>query len=212
MSRTQRRRLHHLLVDEGLVSRDDVAAAQQIQGTTGESLGAILVDMDCLSALDLARSLTSHFQLPFICLRHYDRDTKLVQLFPTDFLHQHKIFPFDSIGRMLLCAVTEIPEDKVLAEIPRITKHKVALYAGLLEEIERCLQEACPLGEDSEFLKRRRHLGVPRKGPSEATPGEEGAKIFAQDGGESLTDALDSTWDSIFEAVETQKDSETTDA
>ncbi len=208
-NRAQRRRLTNILVDEGLVSQEDVDEAIRIKNNTGENLGTILIDMDCLGPHDIPKILCTHFQLPFISFRNYDIETKLVSLFPPEFLHQHKLLPFDSVGEMLLCAVTEIPSDKTLAEIPRITKRKVALYTGLMEEIEKVLNEACPLSEDSELSKRRSHLKTAK--PKDPGDDAQSQAIFDGTTAETLSDQLDTTWDSIFEAVGQEEEPQTPD-
>ena len=201
-SRSQRRRLSNILVDQGIVSKEDVQEALHIQSTTGEALGAILVDMECLTPDDVAKVICVHYQLPFIGLTNYEFDSKLVQLFSAEFLHQHIILPFDRVGQMLLCAIMEIPNEKAIAEIPRITKHKVALFVAYKQDIDRLLQEHCPLADDSELLKRRKHIRPPKPKPAEKEG--DGKKVFEAQGQESLMEALDSTWDSIFDAVENQ--------
>ena len=103
-SRSQRRRLSNILVDQGVVSKENVQEALHIQSTTGEALGSILVGMECLTPDDIAKVICVHYQLPFIGLTNYEFDSKLVQLFPAEFLHQHIILPFDRVGQMLLCA------------------------------------------------------------------------------------------------------------
>ncbi|MCZ6793498.1 MAG: hypothetical protein O7J95_07785 [Planctomycetota bacterium] len=203
-SRIQRRQLSDILVDEGLVAREDVQEAVRIRKSTGETLGAILADMECLTPNDIAKVICIHYQLPFINLRNYDVDAKLAELFTPEFLHQHKIIPFDCIGQMLLLAVTEIPPEKSLAEIPQMTKRKVALYVAYMDEITKYLNEHCPLAQDSELLQRRRHV-QPAKTTEQEIEGDVSA-LFGLDGGESLADALDSTWESIFDAVEQNRD------
>lgn len=199
-NRMTRRSLGSILIDEGIIAKEDLDQAVQIQQKTGESLAAILIDMQCVTGQEISKILCSHFQLPYISLRNYDVDPKLVKLFTPDFLHQHKLIPFDSIGQMLLCAVTEIPDEKILTDIPRITKRKVALYAGLLEEIDRFLEASCPLPENSELRKRRsRNLSAQH---ARAGADHKLETIFEETSSESLLDQLDSTWESIFDAVE----------
>jgi hypothetical protein len=123
----------------------------------------------------------------------------------------NKILPFDRIGQMLLCSVVEIPGDEILAEIPRSTRHNAALYVGALTEVDHYLQQLYPLPEGSELPKYR------RKKPEKETAGKSGAakegeaarqvgKIFNEESNEAILEALDSTWDSIFDTVDSGGD------
>ena len=209
-SRATRRQLAEILADEGVVARDDVDQALQLQKSTGEALGTILLDMNCITPPDIAKVVSIHYQVPFISLGNYDFESKLVTLFKPDFLHKHKIIPFDRVGQMLLLAVAEIPPEKSLAEIPRKTKHKVALYVAYMEEIEKYLNEHCPLPANSDLLKRRQQAAPAKKTKKTEEMSLEAQTLFGE-GGVSLTDALDSTWESIFEAVEQKSDDEAKD-
>jgi type IV pilus assembly protein PilB len=196
-TRVKRRRLGEILIDEGLVKKEQVQEAQEIQRRTGETLGSILIDMGCISDTDITKIICVHYQLPFIRLENYEVDSKVVGLFPVEFLHRHRILPFDRLGGMILCAVTEIPGEEVLAEIPRLTRHNAALYVGSLTEIGIFLQRICPLPEELR-KKRERQKSAAKPEPEK----KDLSKIFNEDSSEALLQALDSTWDSIFESVE----------
>jgi hypothetical protein len=205
MSRVQRRRIGDVLVNEGLVSRENLESALEIQSKTGETLSGVLVDMGCVADHDVTRIVCQHYQLPFVRLANYDVDSKLVKLFPPEFLHLNKILPFDRIGQMLLCSVVEIPGDEILAEIPRTTRHNAALYVGALTEVDHYLQQLYPLPEGSELPKYRRKEAD--KKSAEKSGGKPDAarqvgKIFNEESSEAILEALDSTWDSIFDTVD----------
>lgn len=208
-SRVQHRTLTDILVDQGIVARDVIDEALQIQSTTGETLTAVLVDMGALTTGEMAKVITLQYQLPFVSFRNYDFDAKLLDLFQADFLHQYKILPFDCIGQMLLVAVTEIPPDRVLAEIPRMAKRKVAFYVGDMEEIDRKLAEHRPLGDDSELLRRRRHIHP--NATAKPNGSKDTADVFSEQTSEQILEALDSTWASIFDDAERAAKSEPED-
>jgi hypothetical protein len=221
-----RRRIGEILVSDGVCSAEQVEEALVIQRKTGEMLGQILMSMGAVSEADIARTLSLQFQLPFLAVANYEFDDKLVSLFPKEFLHKHKILPFDKIGEMLLVLVAEIPTDEVLAEIPKLTRLNAALYVGYLSEIERCLAEHCPLEARGDGPKGKPQAGAKAgaAGPKTAALAASKVKIHNEDdedesgaeddvdsedddgddivfGGskQSFMEELDSTWDSIFE-------------
>jgi hypothetical protein len=205
--RTQHRTLADILVDQGILERDDVDDALQIQSTTGETLTGVLVDMRKITPGEIAKIVSLHYQLPYINFRNFETDAKLLDLFKPEFLHQHKLMPFDCVGQMVLIAVTEIPPDRVLAEIPRTVKRKVAFYVTELDQIDAKLNEHRPLAENSELVARRRHIG--HKGSTAKSEelsdkdkkAAEAAGMFTEKSGEDLLQALDDTWASIFDEM-----------
>lgn len=147
VSRLYRRRIGDILVNEGIISSDQLDEALSIQKKTRNLLGTILMDMGLVSESDIAKITCLQYQLPFISLANYELDEKLVQLFPRDFLHRHKILPFDRVGEMLLIMVTEVPPDNVLLEIPNLTKLNAALYVGYNSEVTHHLTSLVPLSK-----------------------------------------------------------------
>jgi len=221
-TRLHRRRMGEILVNEGLVSSEQLDEALAVQRSSGALLGAVLMDMGLVTESDIAKIICLQYQLPFMCLANYECDDKLVQLFPKEFLHRHRLFPFDKIGEMLLILVAEIPPDSVLAEIPRLTKFNLGLYVGYLSEVTKQLQTLVPLDENeqiqvmAEAVKEAKEAApAPPRGatsaPTPAPPKKELKKRSAGRGEDDDADALvfgsqenfmadlNSTWDSIFE-------------
>jgi hypothetical protein len=130
--------------------------------------------------------------------------------------------PFDKIGNTLLVLVTEIPSDKVLSEIPKVTQLNVALYVGMSSEVNKYLNSLSTGGR-----KAAAQPAVPGRPPAakpaKAEPAasivsvrtvidddddddssgvlgegqEDPALVFGQDK-ESFLEELDSSWASIF--------------
>lgn len=200
-SRTFRRRIGEILVNDGIVSQEQIDEALAIQKTSRDPLGAILMDMGIVTESDIARCMCVQYQLPFISMVNYELDEKLSQLVRKEILHQHKLLPFDKVGSMLLIAVSEIPPEDALAEIAKSTQMSVALYIGYLSEISRELERLC-----SAETKQSKSKGNPTKkvaaaddDDSEADEGDENVLVFGSSDKSSFLAELDSTWDTIFE-------------
>ena len=148
-NRAPRPRIGEILIDMGLVTKEQVQQALGVQETTKDTLGSIMVDMGCLSDSDVTKTLVMEYQLPYIILENYELDEELVKLLSADFLHSNKLLPFDRIGDTLLCAVTEVPREEILEELSRQTGCKPGLYAASLGEVTRFLDHLAPLGQQA---------------------------------------------------------------
>lgn len=212
-----------ILVSEGIINQEQVEEALEIQRKTGELLGLILMDMGIVSESDIAKIISTQYQLPFICLANYQADEKLVKLFPKEFLHKNRLIPFDKVGEMLLMIVCEIPPEKVLEEIPKLTHLNAALYVGYCSEVMKFLQTHAPLEGAPASSTAAKGGGQPAtaaRGPrttieitnsgkvaDEALEDEfaggdledgEGGMVFGANK-QSFLAELDSTWNSIFD-------------
>lgn len=134
--RLYRRRIGEILVSEGVITSSQLDEALALQKRSGELLGAILLDMKLVTEAEIAKTLCTQYQLPYISLENYEFDPKLVKLFPPEFLAANRLLPFDKVGDTLLVMIAEVPPEDVLAEIPRLTKLGAGLYVGFLSEIE----------------------------------------------------------------------------
>ena len=201
-TRTHRRHVGELLVEEGVITGEQLDEALQTQAKSGGLLGLILMDMGLITEADIARVTCVQLQLPFISLHNYEFETKLVELFDRQFLHEHQLFPFDKVGKTLLMLVTEIPTETVLTAIPQQSGMNAGLYVGYLSEVSKQLQTLVPLSEDQKAKKvaSAKQSGAAR--PDAYEDDQDGGLIFSSSDSKSLLDELDSTWDAIFTQLE----------
>jgi hypothetical protein len=224
VSRLYRRRIGEILVNEGIITPEQLDQALELQKKNGELLGELLMDLGYVTEADIAKTICLQYQLPFITLENYLFEEKLFSVLPKDFLLAHKLLPFDKLGNTLLVLVTEIPSDKVLSEIPKLTQLNVALYVGMTSEVNKYLNSMTtgqrktapkPAGAEPPAAARAAKPEPVASGVSvrtvidddddEAGPGasdaDEGqddpALVFGQDK-ESFMEELDSSWASIF--------------
>lgn len=204
-SRGHRRRLGEILLEEGLITVEQLDKALQYQEKSGQLLGEILRDLGLVTESDIAKIVCVQL-LPFLDLINYSYDETLVELFDKEFLHRHTLLPFDKIGNSLLVLVTEIPAEETLAEIPNRTGLNAALYVGYTSQVVAELDRLIPLPKDKK--QPPPPLPVTRtedpQENSEDSVGEKGV-LFSNDS-ESLLEELDSTWNSIFNQLEATTD------
>lgn len=204
-TRTHRRHVGELLVEDGVINAEQLDEALQVQARAGGLLGTILMDMGLVSEGDIARVTCLQLQLPFISLRNYELDPKLVEFFDREFLHEHQLLPFDKVGKTLLVMVTEIPTEAVLTAIPRQSGLNAGLYVGYLSEVAKQLETLVPLSEEQKAKKQatRQHAAVTRTTDDDV---QDGGLLFTANDSKSLLDELDSTWDAIFTQLEDDED------
>jgi hypothetical protein len=222
VSRLYRRRIGEILVNEGVITPEQLDQALELQKKNGELLGELLMDLGYVNEADIAKTICLQYQLPFLTLANYLFDEKLFSVLPKDFLLAHKLLPFDKIGNTLLVLVTEIPSDKVLSEIPKVTQLNVALYVGMSSEVNKYLNNLSTGGRKTAAQPAAQARPTAAK-PAKAEPAasivsvrtvidddddddssgvlgegqEDPALVFGQDK-ESFLEELDSSWASIF--------------
>ena len=198
-TRTHRRHVGELLIEEGVITAEQMDDALENQAKSGGLLGLILMDMGVVTETDIARVTCAQLQLPFLSLNNYELDPKLVDLFDREFLHEHQLLPFDKVGNTLLMLVTEIPTEDVLSAIPQRSGLNAGLFVGFLSEVNRQLEALVPLSveQKAKHTDKTRAQAPRGKRPRSHDDVQDGGLIFSADSS-TLLDELDSTWDAIF--------------
>ena len=102
-----RRRLGQLLVEENLVSREDLKAALKEQKKGGGFLGEILLKKSLIKEADLRRILAKQLSFPFMETIESDITQEVCELFPLEILDKHQFVPMAKLGQVITVASTE---------------------------------------------------------------------------------------------------------
>ncbi len=207
IGRIRRKYFGEILVNEGIVTKEQLEEALQVQKDSGDFLGAILLELGYINESDIVRTLCLQYQLPYLRPSLYELDRKLTQKFPAEFLHLHKLLPLDQMGELLLLVVTEIPTEETLKEIQGIAQSNLAIYISSISEVDRILKEMAPVGEAGEERIRLKRRGRAQQtlqrddGEEPMVEGESETESVSARGKESII-SLDTSWESIFDEAE----------
>lgn len=198
LQKTRRRRFGDILVSEGMLNPDQLNAALQDQTETGDTLGDTLLRLGWVSEGDIVRTICVQYQLPFINPANYDIDSTLLEKLPIEFMYRYRILPLGRIGGIVIVALGEIPPEEVELELASALEGELAFYFSSVKEIEALLTARFSLSQDQVYsFDSNRRRPRPAKG---ATAGSTAAVL--PDTPASLLDALDSSWESIFDEAD----------
>ena len=205
LGKLRRRRFGEILVGDGLIDHDQLAEALELQRSSGDTLGSVLLDLGYIVETDILKALSIQYQLPCLRPQNYDIDKKLIEDFDPIFLHSQLLVPFDKFGSLMLILMHDIPTKPVLQELQKATKHDLAIYLGTSNDIKACLNDACPISAQEEenirLARKRSRAGAAAQQESDGVESEE-----MDLSSENLLSSLDAAWDSIF--VESSESSE----
>jgi type IV pilus assembly protein PilB len=135
------RRLGEILLEEGLITVDQLQQALKRQYMAGQSLSESLVRMKALTETDIARVISRELGCPYLDASRYDIPPEILHLIPVDVAVECLILPLDRIGRSLLLACTGSVPAEILDAIARRSKLRVFLCIAtpsqILEAIKR---------------------------------------------------------------------------
>lgn len=116
-----RKQIGELLVDNGVITPEELEQAQAESDKTGESIAKVLARLGLAGENQLKNALELEFGVNFVSLTKYSIDFALLRLVPQEIVKEHLLVPISHEGNRLTVAMVD-PSD-----------------AGALETLKSCL-------------------------------------------------------------------------
>ena len=114
--------LGELLINEGLINREQLDQALAEQSSSGMRLGYVLVKMGFLQELEITKMLARQYQVPAVDLSRFQVDEMIIKLIPGDVALKNTVLPLKRDGRTLTVAMAEPHNVRVIEDLQFITR------------------------------------------------------------------------------------------
>ncbi len=118
-------RIGELLVREGLISNEQLAAALQDARSSNARIGYSLVKLGYMQEADLTRTLAKQYRVPAVDLDRVTVDPKIIKLVPAEQAWKHLVLPLRRVGRMLTVAMANPTDAGAIDTLKFITRHDI---------------------------------------------------------------------------------------
>ncbi len=137
----EKKSLGESLVEEGIITAEQLKKAQAEEQRSGERLRKVLVRLGFMAEEDIVMFLSEKLSVPRLELGNYLVDPKIIELVPEALARKHELMPVLKIGNRLTCAMVDpwnvFAIDEVRAKTGLIIEPAVATEG----EIKRALNE-----------------------------------------------------------------------
>src|SRR3989338_1737608 len=103
----EKKSLGESLVEEGIITSEQLKQAQTEEKRQGLRLRQVLVKLGFIAEEDLVAFLSIKLGLPRIELTNYLIDPKIIELVPEELARRHQLIPVLKIGNRLTCAMID---------------------------------------------------------------------------------------------------------
>jgi len=148
LEKLTRKHLGEILVDEGLISKSQLVDAEQERQRSGDPLGSILVEANYLSDWDLAKTVATQYQLPFVELKSVGITSDVEDMFHLEEQQKYRFVPIDRMASVLTMAVADMPDIEFLRGVRERTGLTPFLFVVLLSDITTHLLEQAGTPEE----------------------------------------------------------------
>ncbi len=135
------RKFGEFLVDRGVVSPSQLVEALRFKKHQDLELTQILLNKGLASDRSVFNCLAEYLNIPFIELRDYDIDTRVLELVPKEIALRYKVFPVFKIENSLTIAMLNPGDVHVIDTLRRETGYEiepaVSIERDILEAIHR---------------------------------------------------------------------------
>ncbi len=141
MARPEKIRLGDLLIQQGLLSDEQLKSALEEQKRSGRKLGRIFVDSGFVSEEQISQALARQLRIPFVDLHTYTPAGALTKLLPEAQARRFRAIPLEDRGDTLLVGLVDPTDLLAYDEITRIVRRGIELAVvtetDLLATIDR---------------------------------------------------------------------------
>jgi MshEN domain len=133
--------LGEILIKSEAVSTEQLTRALKIQDKGGKGLvGQILVNMGACQPTQIAQALGRQFRISTIELDRVEVPPEIAALIPEETCRQHRLIPFEKLGKMLCLSMANCLNRKAIDEVEESTKLRVKPFNCSWIEIREAIE------------------------------------------------------------------------
>jgi len=148
------RALGQVLLDEGMVTREQLDKAIQTQQRGGGHLSAILLEQGILSGQQLAKALSIQWGLPVVELAGLEIDPAAVHVLPQHIAHRHKVLPIEKTRTKLKLAISDPLNVVALDDVRLVTGLEIEPVVAAQEDIISAIGRVYGYGNIDEAMRQ----------------------------------------------------------
>lgn len=136
IKRTSNKHLGELLVERGVIDREQIAMAISYQNEKGGLFGEVLVQLKFATEEDIAQALTCQYGFPYLPLANYEIDEDVINAVPENVCRQYSLIPIDKIGKSLTLAMADPLNQHAVEDVELLTGCTVQTFVSTSSDIK----------------------------------------------------------------------------
>ena len=135
------KRIGELLVEKGLISREQLDEALREQTATGKKLGQVLIDLKLITEDELTDVISTRLGIPKITLDSLVIDPSVVDLVPLSVAKKHQLIPIFRVAGALTVAMVNPLDFIALDELKYITNLKINRVVATSRTVKEAIDQ-----------------------------------------------------------------------
>ena len=135
------KQLGDLLIERGLIQKEDLDKALKIQKERGGLLGDILVSMGCTTEEHIAQAITVQYGFPYLPLVSYEIEHSIIGMIPENVARQYCLIGVDKIGDTFTIAMANPLNTQAVEDIEMISGSQVQIFVSTTSDIKNAIDK-----------------------------------------------------------------------
>lgn len=134
-------RIGEVLIEEGVVTQDELTRALAESGLKGSPLGTLLETTSHVRRADLAAFLAANYRVPLIDdLRRIDIAPGMSQIIPEDLARKHELLPVARLGNVLCVVKSNYFNRAALQDLRNVVDIKLKVLQADEEQVRAAIE------------------------------------------------------------------------
>jgi type IV pilus assembly protein PilB len=133
------KQLGELLIEKGIIDRQQLDKALTIQQEKGGLIGEILVELGFAKEEDIAQALTTQYGFPYLPLANYEINPEIISIIPSRVARQYLLIPLDKIGNNLTVAISDPLNIHAIEDVELLSGCKVQIFVSTSSDIKNAI-------------------------------------------------------------------------
>ena len=140
MRKIIQKQLGEILIDNKLITPQNLEEGLRVQKEKGGLLGQILVALGFTTEEAIAQALTAQYGFPFLPLGGYEIDKEVAKSIPENVARQYGLVAVDRVGRVLTVAMSNPLNEQAVEDIEMVTHFKIQLFVSTATDINNAIK------------------------------------------------------------------------
>lgn len=137
-------RLTELLINNKLITQEQLDAALAVQVKKGGKLSAIIVDLKFIKETELISVLSEGLGVPLIDLKRFKVDSEVAKIVPVDIARRYQIIPISKIGDTITLAMADPLNIFAIDHVGALTGYKINPIFSRANDISQAIEMSYP--------------------------------------------------------------------
>lgn len=129
------KKLGQILIESGIISREELDEAVQKQKSVGKLFGEVLVDLGYATEEEITAAISAQYGIPYITLDNYEIDPSIIRMMPEYLARKYRCIPLDRMADVLTLVIDNPLDEEAKMEIEEKTGLTIRCFTATSADI-----------------------------------------------------------------------------